>query len=745
MRLLSPNTLSTITLCLTLAVGCSGGAPTDDATDASGGVGGQASGGQGSGGDGSGGEETDGTGGEETDGSGGESSATGGSGTGGDDGSGGEGSGGDDGSGGEATGGSDGSGGDDGSGGEATGGQGGAGSGGDGSGGDGSGGSSGECTNGDTRPGTTPCGFNLSGTLVQSCEDGVWTDTAVCSGGDECENDDEQTLFDVCGYNDRGDIAQVCVNGVWEGTDCDDPDECEDEAEQTLTDVCGLNDRGDIDQVCVLGLWEGSDCNDPDECEDDDAQVLIDVCGFNDRGDIAQVCVEGVWDGTDCDDPDECEDDQPGTGECLSGSGEQPLFCVEGVWEEDGECTMTGLYRASVSSDGVEGNGASTNPSLSADGRYVAFESAASNLVDDDDNAASDIFVHDVETGETRRITQGSISGQGSFLPSISGDGRYVAFHSQASDLVLNDNNGFRDVFVTDLQTNTTTRVSVTSAEAEVIGVSQQARISADGRYVIFRSSSTQLTPPDTNSSSDAFLRDLTDTTTTRVSVTLTGAQADAYTDWVDISPDGTRLAIYCAATNLLGSNNDTNGLPDVFVRSTTNHTTITRASVSSSEVQSDGWSSTPALSADGRYVAFDSEATNLGSAGSVGYFDVFLRDTSDGTTEIISVSEAGVVGDNYSMMAAISGDGRFVAFQSAASNLVPGDGDALADVFVRDRQAGTVVRFPGGVAAAFVSSNSNSLDLSTDGRFLAYPSDTSTLVDDDDNGVRDVFIAPLE
>jgi len=693
MRLISPNTLWTLTLSLTLAVGCSGGAPADDSTDASGGMGGQASGGQGSGGDGSGGE----------------SSATGGSGTGGDDGSGGDASGGSDGSGGDESSGGTGSGGDESSGGQGGAGSGGDGSGGDGSGGDqgsggnGSGGGSGECTNGDTRPGSTPCGNNSSGTLVQSCEDGFWTDTAVCSGGDECENDDEQTLTDVCGFNDRGDIAQVCVGGVWEGTDCDDPDECEDEDEQTLTDVCGFNDRGDIDQVCV----------------------------------------EGVWDGTNCDDPDECEDDATDTQECLNGSGEQDLLCVGGGWEADGTCTMLSLYRASVSSAGVEGNGASTNPSLSADGRYVAFESTADNLVDGDNNAASDIFVHDMETGETRKVSSGSIVGQDSSNPSISGDGRYVAFHSEATDLVLSDLNTALDVFVHDLDTNTTTRVSVDNSGNEQSNVnSAYPRISADGRYVVFQCGGP-LVADDTNFVNDAYLRDRTNGTTTRVSVSTAGAQANSYTDFVDISPDGTRLGFHSAASNLVGATADTNSSADVFVRTSTSNISLRLESKNSAGVQGGSSSRTPDLSTTGRYIAFESTAFNLTSHPITIFSDIYLRDATPETTELVSLNAAGEPGDGASVEPVISGDGRFVAFLSVATNLAAGDADALYDVYVRDRQTATVFRFAGGLAS--VSWQANRLDLSTDGAFLAYPADDATLVDNDDNGVRDIFIAPIE
>jgi len=718
MRLLSPNALGSLTLTLTLAIGCSGEAPTDDVTDATGG-----SGGQGSGGEGSGGETTDGdgSGGDETDGSGGEGSSSGGAGTGGE------------GSGGDASGGSESSGG--GFGGAGTGGQGGS-----GTGGDGSGGSSGQCTNGDTQAGTTPCGNNLSGTLVQSCEDGVWTDTAVCDGGDECENDDERILEDFCGQNGRGDLPQVCVDGVWSGSDCDDPDECTDGDDQIAEDACGLNQRGELAQLCVEGLWEDGDCDDPDECTDGDDQIVEDACGLNDRGDLLQLCVEGFWDEGDCDDPDECEDATTGSEECLSGSGQQDLLCVEGSWEPDGSCTLLTLYRASVSSAGVEGNGASTNPSLSADGRYVAFESTADNLVEDDDNAASDIFVHDLQTGETRRVSLGSIVGQDSYNPSISGDGRYVAFHSEASDLVLNDLNTALDVFVTDLQANTTTRVSVESDGDEVTNVnSDYPRISADGDYVVFRSSGP-LEAPDTNFVHDVFLHDRTTGTTTRVSESGAGQEANSYSDSIDIAPDGTRFAFHSAATNIVTP--DTNTGHDVFVRNVSSPFP-TLASRNSAGVQGNASSKLPVLSTTGRYIAFESTASNLTSDPFTIFSDVYLRDTTPETTELISRNAANEAANAASVEAAISGDARYVAFLSAATNLTAGDSDALYDVYVRDRQTTTVFRFAGGLAS--VGWMTNRLDLSTDGAFLAYPADDATLVENDDNGVRDVFIAPIE
>jgi Tol biopolymer transport system component len=224
--------------------------------------------------------------------------------------------------------------------------------------------------------------------------------------------------------------------------------------------------------------------------------------------------------------------------------------------------------RVSVASSGAEGEGASWNAAISADGRYVAFESDARNLVTGDTNGREDVFVRDRQTAQTTRVSVSSTGAQGtghSVWPAISADGRYVAFESDARNLVAGDSNNLRDVFVRDRQAGQTTRVSVASDGTQGDDFSSYAAISADGRYVAFYSGASTLVAGDTNGAWDVFLRDRQAGQTTRVSVASDGAQANSNSYIAAISADGRCVAFFSDASNLVAG--DTNWCRDVFVR----------------------------------------------------------------------------------------------------------------------------------------------------------------------------------
>jgi len=230
----------------------------------------------------------------------------------------------------------------------------------------------------------------------------------------------------------------------------------------------------------------------------------------------------------------------------------------------------------SVSSTGQFAYRISNMPSLSADGRMVAFHSDADSLVTGDTNNAKDIFVHDRVTHATTRVSVSSTGVQGnasSEVVSLSGDGRFVAFYSWASNLVGGDTNNVADVFVHDRQTGQTTRVSVSSAGGQGNGNSTLSAISADGRLVAFESSASNLVPGDTNNVRDIFLHDRQTGQTTRVSVNSTGGQSNCsgcvanrgHSNYPSLSADGRVVSFASDANNLVTG--DTNNKWDVFVR----------------------------------------------------------------------------------------------------------------------------------------------------------------------------------
>jgi flagellin-like hook-associated protein FlgL len=390
--------------------------------------------------------------------------------------------------------------------------------------------------------------------------------------------------------------------------------------------------------------------------------------------------------------------------------------------------------RLSTTSSGAEGADTSGEASISADGRYVVFTSA-SNLVPADSNGVGDIYRKDRLTGVTTRISTDSAGGQGdaaSGNASISADGRYVAFQSSASNLVAGDTNGATDIFVKDTSTGTTTRVSTSSSGSEGDGFATDASISADGRYVAFVANAADLVAGDTNGVADVFVKDMLTGTTTRVNTSGSGTQGNQAASNPSISADGRYVAFESTASDLVAG--DTNNQSDIFVKDTLTGE-ITRVSSSSSGTQGNQASSKASISADGRYVAFQSTASNLVAGDTNGSADIFIKDTHTGVTTRVSTDGSGVQGDQGSSEASISADGRYVVFESAASNLVAEDTNSATDLFIKDTQTGSVIRFGMGSASPY------SAAISADGRSVAFTSGAASLVAGDTNANEDVFL----
>jgi len=405
------------------------------------------------------------------------------------------------------------------------------------------------------------------------------------------------------------------------------------------------------------------------------------------------------------------------------------------------------IDRVSVDSAGIEGNDWSRHPGaksvISADGRYVVFESEASNLVADDFNGWTDIFIRDRELNTTTRVSVSLAGGDAnapSLTPSISADGRYVAFHSAASNLVAGDTNWEWDIFRRDLQLGETVRVSVSVDGGDSNDDSQGASISADGRYVAFLSKAWNLVPGGSSRDANLFVRDMSLEETVLASVAWDGGAAETGCWGLTISGDGRHVAFVTTSDNIV--NDDFNGILDVFVRDLDLGVTI-RASVNRFGGDADQTSVRPSLNFDGSHVAFNSTATDLVEDDTNGVDDIFVRFLGDSPyTHRVNLSSQGdQTVDVASWGAHISPGARFVAFASDAENLVDADTNGVSDVFTHDRWTGTTRRVSVDQSGNQADDWSDSPSISSDGLLVVIRSFATNLVASDTNGVEDIFV----
>ena len=398
--------------------------------------------------------------------------------------------------------------------------------------------------------------------------------------------------------------------------------------------------------------------------------------------------------------------------------------------------------RVSVDSGGAEGDGGSGMAWISADGRCVAFGSFASNLVSGDTNGRVDIFVHDRVTGVTERVSvdsSGAEANHDSAWVSISADGSVVAFSSWASNLVTGDTNSLADVFVHDRSTGITECVSVDMGGVPGNNMSFFHSISADGRFVAFDSSSSNLVSGDTKNYQDVFVRDRLTGITGRVSVDSSGNQANGNSYRPAISADGRFVAFSSSASDLVAG--DSNGHIDGFVHDRS--TGITElVSVDSSGSQGNGDSHPATISPDGQVVGFMSLATNLDANDNNSFTDVYIHDRASGLTECVSINTLGSAGNEDSFLPiAFSADDRFVTFSSAASDLITSDKNGSYDVFLRDRDAGVTERVSVDSSGAEANAGSVGGSISSNGELVAFSSSASNLVANDTNHDGDSFV----
>lgn len=440
-----------------------------------------------------------------------------------------------------------------------------------------------------------------------------------------------------------------------------------------------------------------------------------------------------------------CPGGAQGTPQCSSGTC--TLACSTGYFDcnaEPSDGCETPFSCEQTLAVGL-GQGAATSADLSADGRYVVFASQADDLVANDTNAASDIFMLDRANGSITRISTALDGGNpdaGSFDPVIDAAGAYVAYTSEAQNLVAFDLNGHRDVFLYAVETGTTTRVSMASDGSEANGPSIGRPAISSGRYVAFASEASNLVSDDNNAVSDVFVFDRESNQLERVSVSSTGEEGNAASTQPSLSGDGSLVAFTSRAQNLVQGGSPLTAF-DVYLHE--------RRSVSTSRLTANWstprpllWTQTtfahsPALSADGHHVAFISNA-DFGLGPSPYHPQGLVVDTQTGQLELLTRGANNTASNGATTALSISRDGRFVPIASQASNLAPLDFNTVSDIFLIDRQGGTSRL---NVAPDGSEANDASVlpVVSADGRFVAFISSAANLDASDNNAVADVFI----
>ena len=411
-------------------------------------------------------------------------------------------------------------------------------------------------------------------------------------------------------------------------------------------------------------------------------------------------------------------------------------------------------FRISAGLGGIAADGSSARPSLSAAGGLIAFDTAATNLPASGLNGTiRDVLATERASGRTALMSaapDGSPANGDSTAAAVAGNARRVAFVSAASNLVAGDGNGQIDVFVRDVGGGVQ-RVSVAADGSDPNGPSSEPDMSHDGRFVAFSSAATNLVPGDTNGQPDVFVRDLSAQITRRISVAGGGVEAQGASRAPALAASGLYASFESSAANLVGG--DTNGIPDVFKADLrTGH--LERVTVSSGETQQNKGVIAPFaqvsdISTNGRRVVFESDATNLVSRDRNDDTDVFVRDTGTGRTERVSLAAGGLEAFNDSFSPSISPNGRYVAFESFAENLAPGDARG-EDVFIHDREIGATVvanvtangrpRSPEGVRQLLQRPV-----MSADAKVVGFASTANNLTAIDNESGLDVFVRLLD
>ena len=401
-----------------------------------------------------------------------------------------------------------------------------------------------------------------------------------------------------------------------------------------------------------------------------------------------------------------------------------------------------------VLQDGTQANAFSSTPAITPDGRFVVFITHATNLVSEEVNGYSQVYIKDMETKEIELVSttpDGTVANDGCLGTAVSSDGRYVVFGSYATNLVENDVNDEVDIFLKDRQTGLVELISISETGIQSDDVSQAPAISADGGFVAFASFASTLVPGDTNGYSDVFVKDRQTGVLERVSTTVLGEQVTGNSSHPDISDDGRYVAFYSTCGQTCIVTPFTNPSANVVVKDRLTGV-VEVMSETQDGTQANNWSSSASITGDGRYVSFFSHANNLVPNDTNGEEDVFIKDRVTGVVELISSTNEGefaVGGD--SQFSTISDSGRYVVFDSEGTNLVENDTNSNYDVFLKDRFTGKTIRLSLGVNQNQGTGWSFNPRISGDGKYVVFPSSSSNFIPNDYNNTSDIFLVTLE
>jgi hypothetical protein len=416
----------------------------------------------------------------------------------------------------------------------------------------------------------------------------------------------------------------------------------------------------------------------------------------------------------------------------------------------DGTVALGGHYSGATVSSALVGT-------ISQDGRYMLFVSDATTLTaDPDTNAKSDLYVRDLQTGTTTLVSMNATNTAAcdngvydSAIPVISANGRYVTFVSDSTNLVTPTPSAYRHVYRRDLQTNTTILVSASTAGVPAGAHCDVPLMSDDGRYITFTSGATNLTTlADANGVSDIFWHDCEQNTTLLVSVNAAGTAAgSALADSPCMSADGKYVAFHSMSNNIVAS--AVTGTGDIYRRDMftngTSSTVLVSARTGTTTTAGNAASNNPVINATGQFVTFDSAASNLVTTDANGVQDIFRRDCTNNVTVCISAVDGGTTPGSANAdygPALMSADGRYVVFISDKTNLVTGDTNGGTDIFRRDCDTNKTILVSAKDGTTTITQNGGNSKpvVSADGRFVAFSSSQPDLTAHGNQGGYQIY-----